>query len=156
MRAAPAARARSATSRLARAAGAPPCGSRIPDNGSRPRLSNRKYHARKVELPRNRVDDVDLAGIQARREGGRRNFELEQRGVPLRRIDGGSLDDGRFEHLDLAAIEGQAGAEFWCRSIRLGRIVDLVIEEQLLILPHDVGQVRQQLDAVTDERIIGL
>src|SRR3954467_9809396 len=30
---------------------------------SRQRLSNRKYHARKVELPGNRVDDVDLAGI---------------------------------------------------------------------------------------------
>ena len=88
-------------------------------------------------------------------DGG--DLELEERRVPIRRVDGGALDDRRFEDLDLAAVERQAGAQlrrgdpFVCAGI-----VDLVVEEQLLILADDVREVGKELDAVADERIVGL
>jgi pimeloyl-ACP methyl ester carboxylesterase len=75
------------------------------------RLSQQEHQPWERELARDRVDDVDLAGIEAggKRAGG--HFQLEHRGLPRRIVDHGALDDGRFEHLHFAAIEREAGAD---------------------------------------------
>ena len=56
----------------------------------------------------------------------------------------------------LPAVERQARPDLRRRAVGLAGIVDLVVEEQLLILADDVGQVRQKLHAVADQRVVGL
>ena len=88
--------------------------------------------------------------------GFARDLELEDaRALRSGASSAGALDDRRFEHLDLAAVEGQAGAELRRRPLGDRRFVDLVVEEQLLIAADDVGDVGDELDAVADERVVG-
>src|SRR6187551_3085966 len=123
---------------------------------ARAKLANNKQHSGEIELPGNCIDDVDLAGIQAWHKRRRGHLELKQCRVSIWCIDRRSLDDRRFEDLHFAAVEGEAGAKLWRRSIRLPRIVHFVVEEELLILADDVREVRQKLHAVADEWIVRL
>src|SRR6476646_2460347 len=82
-------------------------------------LPDREQHAREVELARDRVDDVDLAGVESGCKRRRRHFELEERGVTVGRVHGRAFHDWCFEHLDLASVEREAGAELRSGAVGL-------------------------------------
>ena len=83
-------------------------------------LLHEQHHPWEREVARDGVDDVDLAGVEPRRERIGRHLELEERGVPLGRVDGRPLDDRRLVDLDLAPVEGQARADLRRRAGCLG------------------------------------
>src|SRR5262249_761475 len=97
------------------------------------------------------VDDVHLTRVEAWPEAVGGGLELEKRPVRIGRVDGGALDDRRLEHFDLAAVEGQARLQLR-RAVVGRRIVDLVVDVQLLIAADDVREVGDDLGAVADER----
>src|SRR5262245_5916405 len=60
------------------------------------RLAHVEHRSREVELAGDRVDDVDLTRVEAgcERVGG--DLELEERRLPIRRIERRAFDDGRL------------------------------------------------------------
>src|SRR5262249_43757199 len=115
------------------------------------KLANVQLKPWEGEAPCGFVDDVHLAGVRPRFEAVRRNFELKQRCSTIRRVDLGALDDRRLEHLHFPAIESEARLEARCAVLE-HRIVDLIVEIQLLVVADDVGEVGDELDAVADQR----
>src|SRR5688572_27147663 len=115
-------------------------------------LSDVERQSRERELRGGSVDDIDLTRVESRREGPGRDLELEHGCLAIDRVQRDPLDDGRFEHLDLAAIKREAGAHLR-PTLDLGRLVDFVIEKQLLVLAHDVREVGNELHAVAGERV---
>src|SRR5262245_53545503 len=93
------------------------------------------------------VDDVDLAGVQTRRQALRGQLELKERRVPVGCVERGAFDYGRLEDLHLVPIERKARSQLGCAAGE-GRIVDFVIEVQLLAAPDDVREIRHELDTV--------
>src|ERR1700737_3469652 len=86
--------------------------------------AQQEYEAREGELAGDRIDDVDLAGVETRRQRARRELELEDGGLAVRFVDARALDDRRLEDLDLAAVEREARADVG-RVVHRRRIVDL-------------------------------
>src|SRR5262245_37422363 len=115
-------------------------------------LSNVKVDARKRESTCVRIDNVHLAGIRAWLEAVGRKLELKESGAPIGGVDHRALNDGCFEDLHFSTIKGQARPQVWCSTFER-RLIDLVIEVQLLVTANDMREVRHQLDALASQRI---
>lgn len=118
-----------------------------PNAGTSPHKEDK---AGKGNWPATAIHDVDLAGVKTGCKGVGGHLELEEGRFPVRPIECAAFDDGSFVDPDLAAIEGQARAQFR-RAAGLTGLVDLVIEEQFLAAPDHVGEVGKELDSVAYE-----
>src|SRR5262245_14269440 len=94
---------------------------------------DKQINARKGEVAGDLIDHVDLTRVQAALELVGGNLELEECGFAIGRVELGAGDDRRFEDFDLAPVKGQARAKLRPLSFSRGRIVHLVVEEQILV-----------------------
>ena len=84
-----------------------------------------------------------------------RHFELKQRSLAIAGVNHRPDNDGRFHHLHLAPVEGQARPERRPFTGLHGGVIDLVVEKQFLVATDDMGQVGEQLHAVAHQRVVG-
>ena len=122
---------------------------------------------RKAELPGGIVNNIHLAGIEARLQLGKRHIELENRGFALRRIQLLAHHHRSFIGFDLSTEESDVGHQVdgsailpICLRFRVGRracrVVHLVVKIQMLSGGEYVSHVGNDLRSVMYQRVLGL